>query len=94
MNESFENFLGITFVYPFVISCLMTLVTFFSGLEVMVSSIVVWLIIYYLSYIYMFPTVIARSRNHKNHLAIFLLNLFFGFTIFGWFGSFFWAISN
>lgn len=37
------------------------------------------------------PTLIARSRNHPHVSAIFLVNLFFGWTFIGWVVSFIWA---
>ena len=37
------------------------------------------------------PTLIARSRNHPHTSAIFLVNLFFGWTFIGWVVSLIWA---
>jgi hypothetical protein len=37
------------------------------------------------------PTLVAKSRNHPNTLAIFLVNLFFGWTFIGWVVSLVWA---
>ena len=39
------------------------------------------------------PTIIAVLRGHHNALAIFLLNLFLGWTILGWFGALIWAAT-
>lgn len=41
---------------------------------------------------YFLPTLVAFSRQHKNKLAIFLLNLFLGWTVLGWVGSLVWAV--
>jgi hypothetical protein len=40
------------------------------------------------------PTVIARSRSHPNAGAIFLVNLFFGWTFIGWIVSLVWACAR
>lgn len=40
------------------------------------------------------PTVVARSRNHPNAGAIFLVNLFFGWTFIGWVVSLLWACAR
>ena len=41
---------------------------------------------------YFLPTLIAFLRQHKNKLAIFLLNLFLGWTILGWVVSLVWSV--
>jgi hypothetical protein len=40
------------------------------------------------------PTLIARSRNHPHVSAIFLVNLFFGWTFIGWVVSLIWASTR
>ena len=40
------------------------------------------------------PTVVARSRNHPHAGAIFLVNLFFGWTFIGWVVSLLWACAR
>lgn len=40
---------------------------------------------------YFLPTLIAFLRQHKNSLAIFLLNLFLGWTGLGWVVSLVWS---
>ncbi len=37
------------------------------------------------------PTLVARSRHHPNTAAIFLVNLFFGWTFIGWVIALIWA---
>ena len=44
--------------------------------------------------IYFLPTLIAFLRQHKNKLAIFLLNLLLGWTILGWVVSLVWAVMK
>ena len=43
---------------------------------------------------YFLPTLIAFLRQHKNKLAIFLLNLLLGWTALGWVGSLVWSIAK
>ncbi len=42
--------------------------------------------------IYFLPTLIAFLRQHKNKLAIFLLNLLLGWTVLGWVVSLVWSV--
>ena len=42
--------------------------------------------------IYFIPGIIAINRNHKNIVAIILINLFFGWTFIGWFIALIWSI--
>jgi hypothetical protein len=42
---------------------------------------------------YFFPSIIAVCRGHHNTLAIFLLNLFLGWTGLGWLGALIWSAT-
>ena len=44
--------------------------------------------------IYFLPSFIALLRQHKNKLAIFLLNLFLGWTVLGWVSSLVWSVAQ
>lgn len=44
--------------------------------------------------IYYLPYLIAHNRNHPNETAIFVLNLFAGWTVLGWFGALVWTFIN
>ncbi|MDR1433309.1 MAG: superinfection immunity protein [Puniceicoccales bacterium] len=44
-------------------------------------------------YIFFLPSIIAKNRNHKNTLPIFLFNLFFGCTGLGWILALMWATT-
>ena len=44
--------------------------------------------------VYFLPTLIAFLIQHKNKLAIFLLNLLLGWTILGWVGSLVWSVTK
>lgn len=43
--------------------------------------------------LYLLPTCIAVSRNHKNTLAIIVLNVLAGWTFVGWIISLVWAFT-
>lgn len=42
---------------------------------------------------YFLPSIVAFNRNHKNRIPIALVNLFFGFTFFGWVAALVWAFT-
>ena len=44
--------------------------------------------------IYFLPTVIALARGHLSTLAIFLLNLFLGWTLIGWLIALIWSCTG
>jgi hypothetical protein len=44
--------------------------------------------------IYFLPTIIALSRGHLSTLAIFLLNLFLGWTLIGWLIALIWSCTG
>jgi hypothetical protein len=44
--------------------------------------------------IYFLPTLVASSRGHKNANAIFVLNLFAGWTVIAWVGALVWSFTN
>jgi uncharacterized protein YqhQ len=44
--------------------------------------------------LYFLPSIVAHKRDHNNATAIILINVFFGWTILGWFASLIWAVSN
>ncbi len=41
---------------------------------------------------YFLPSLIAFLRQHKNKLAVFLLNLLLGWTVLGWVASLVWSV--
>ncbi|MBR5904545.1 MAG: superinfection immunity protein [Alphaproteobacteria bacterium] len=51
-----------------------------------------FLLILMLFFIYFVPTIVAYSNNHRNVLAIFVLNLFLGYTLVGWVFALIWAV--
>jgi hypothetical protein len=56
----------------------------FSLLELML--IIAMIVLYFL------PSLIAYLRQHKNILAIFMLNLLLGWNVLGWVGSLVWSL--
>jgi hypothetical protein len=44
--------------------------------------------------LYFLPTFIAVARNHKEQVAIFVLNLLLGWTFLGWIGAFVWCFTS
>ena len=42
--------------------------------------------------IYFLPSIIAYRRGHKNFLALLALNIFLGWTLFGWVGALVWSL--
>ena len=43
---------------------------------------------------YFLPSLIAFFRQHRNSLAIFLLNFILGWTIIGWVNALIWSIKK
>jgi hypothetical protein len=41
--------------------------------------------------LYFLPSIIALARNKRDALAIFLLNLFLGWSVIGWFVALIWS---
>jgi hypothetical protein len=41
--------------------------------------------------VYLAPAFIASARGHHQTMAIFVLNLFLGWTLLGWVGALVWA---
>jgi Superinfection immunity protein len=44
-------------------------------------------------FIYFLPSLIAFARRHVQAAPIFILNLFFGWTVIAWVGCLAWAVS-
>ncbi len=43
--------------------------------------------------IYLFPYLVATSRNHPQDASILVLNPFLGWTLLGWVAALIWAVS-
>ena len=59
-----------------------------------IDAVVIIIVIVLILLIYFLPSVIAGFRKHSCRWAIFFLNLFMGFTGFGWVAAFVWAFTN
>lgn len=46
-----------------------------------------------ISILYLIPTLVAAVRKHHNSTAIFVLNLFLGWSFVGWVASLVWAFT-
>jgi hypothetical protein len=46
-----------------------------------------------LAFLYFLPTIVAANRGHEITLVL-LLNLFFGWTVIGWFALLLWALLS
>jgi RsiW-degrading membrane proteinase PrsW (M82 family) len=55
---------------------------FFALIAIMISILV-----------YLLPAFIASQRGHPQTNAIFMLNLFLGWTLLGWVGALVWAAT-
>ena len=55
---------------------------------------VMWTLLAIFSLGYLLPTSVAGWRHHPNGAPIFLLNLFFGWTVIGWVAALMWASSS
>ena len=54
-------------------------------------SLIELLVIVLIFAVYFLPTLVAVLRQHKNRIAIFLLNLFLGWSVLGWVVSLVWS---
>lgn len=43
--------------------------------------------------VFLLPTIVAFMRGHPNRWPIMLINLVFGLTVLGWFGTLIWAMG-
>jgi len=44
--------------------------------------------------LYFLPSIVADARKHRSSSGVFLLNLFFGWTLLGWVLALIWAVSG
>lgn len=55
------------------------------------GSTVIWIVILWM---YFLPTLIAWRNSHRQSSAIFALNLFLGWSGFGWLACLVWALTK
>jgi len=51
-------------------------------------------LLFFLLIMYFLPALIASSRKHHNANSIFIVNLFFGWTVLGWIVSLAWSFGS
>jgi hypothetical protein len=56
------------------------------------QAVIVALVV--VAFLYFMPWVIAGIRGHHNTMAIFILNLFLGWTFLGWIAALIWSFTN
>lgn len=56
------------------------------------TAVVILIIV--VAFIYFMPTIVAAIDKKQNAAAIFLLNLFLGWTLIGWVAALVWAATK
>lgn len=56
------------------------------------SDLIRWIMV--LTVLYLFPAIIATAREHHQTAAIWVLNIFTGWTFVGWIASLVWAATQ
>lgn len=51
-------------------------------------------IIIFAIFFYFLPTYFANARQHQSKTAIFIVNLFLGWTLIGWVGALAWSFTG
>lgn len=59
--------------------------------QILVGLIAILIFVMFLVFIYLLPTIIAKSRKHPDQYNLSLVNLFLGWTVYGWFACLVWA---
>ena len=81
---------GISIALLGILSIYITHLLSFTGVSVWILFPIALLI----SFLYLIPALIAKSRRHRNMVYITVANVLVGWTIFGWIGSFAWAFTD
>jgi hypothetical protein len=58
------------------------------------NAITVGILLLLGGWIYFLPSLVANSHGHHNTSAIFILNLFLGWTVLGWVVALVWAFTK
>jgi len=56
--------------------------------DILIIPILILLVLYFI------PTIVAYSKARHNKGAVFIINLFLGWTFIGWVVALAWAVSN
>lgn len=52
------------------------------------------LLLLLLGVLYFLPALVASRRKHRNAMPVFVLNLFFGWTLIGWVAALCWSLTH
>ena len=66
---------------------------FANGFMAVVATVIAFAVMAVAIAIYFLPAIVATQRKHPNHVAIFLLNLLLGWTVFGWIVALVWSAT-
>ncbi|CBG39270.1 superinfection immunity protein [Helicobacter mustelae] len=75
-------------------------ITIIDGVEILEKGSPFWGWLLFFSalflgvWVYFIPTFIAFKRKHISRYGIFIINLCFGFTFFGWIIALAWSVSK
>ena len=68
------------------------LLAFADDGDALASALVILILVALGLFVYFIPSIVARGKNRAN--AIFVLNLFLGWTLLGWVGALVWAVAE
>ena len=69
------------------------MINYLSNIKALPAGIVILIIIFLVCLAFYFlPSIIAIARHKKQYVAIFMLNLFTGWTGIGWLSSLIWSV--
>lgn len=58
------------------------------------SPILGLIVLAFAFFLYWYPSLLAAKRRHRDKGSIFVVNLFFGWTVIGWIIALVWAASG
>lgn len=53
-----------------------------------------WIVTLALFALYALPGIVASTRHHHNAVAVWVVNLFLGWTFLGWIVAFVWSLTS
>lgn len=62
--------------------------------DVILRLVLVGFLVLVAGSLYLLPTIIAMNRRHRNALAIFVLDVFLGWTFIGWVVALVWSFTT
>jgi hypothetical protein len=61
-------------------------------LQILVGLVLLVLFTIGLVFLYLLPSIIARAKNHPHQYNLCLVNIFLGWTFYGWIACIVWAL--